>query len=178
MPSPPPNDEEQRRIALGWDVWNTLCGPVLRESAVLDLIAAGADPNTQSYRGGATSLMLAANDARAQNIVSALIAAGADVNKENKDGQTALFYAAVNGYAEHARLLLEAGAVLSSDDNVIDLARDLMKVRAHDSIARMIDEAEKSRKSADFEKSLEVFHKGTDSPVRVMRPLKISPKNS
>lgn len=44
--------------------------------------------------------------------VKILIAAGADVAKKDRDGQTALAYAAENGHCVVARMLLEAGATI------------------------------------------------------------------
>ncbi len=47
--------------------------------------------------------------------VRALLADGADVNAAHGDGMTALHWAALNGNAEIARLLIGAGAVLGAD---------------------------------------------------------------
>ena len=75
------------------------------------LLAAGADANATTQRGGETgkSLMTAARTGRV-GPMKALLEAGAKVDAKERNGQTALMWAAAEGHAEVVELLVKAGA--------------------------------------------------------------------
>src|SRR5262245_10633653 len=73
------------------------------------LLRAGADPNA-ALPGGETPLMTAAR-VGSPATVKALLVRGATVDsKDDRRGQTALMWAAAEGHADVARVLIEAGA--------------------------------------------------------------------
>ena len=71
------------------------------------LLAAGADPKAQEANGGQNALMWAVSQHHA-NVVDELVKHGADVNAHSKTGFTALMFAAQQGDADSARILLAA----------------------------------------------------------------------
>jgi ankyrin repeat protein len=73
------------------------------------LLAAGADPNAQEANGGQNALMWAISQRHAA-VTQALVQQEADVNARSKGGFTALMFAAQQGDADSARILLTAGA--------------------------------------------------------------------
>jgi uncharacterized protein len=73
------------------------------------LLAAGADLNAQESNGGQNALMWAIALGHAA-IAEELIRRGADINARSKRGFTALLFAARQGDADSARLLLDAKA--------------------------------------------------------------------
>jgi ankyrin repeat protein len=81
--------------------------------AVKQHLAAGADVNAKSERGGWTPLHAAAKGGR-KEVVELLIAAGADVNAKTDDGWTPLHWAVVaaldSGDKEVVELLIAKGA--------------------------------------------------------------------
>jgi len=99
--------------------------PVLRENrllcyADLDLgnlvrcaVAAGASANAHLGEDDAPVLCLAAQKGSARSL-KALVLGGSDVRLADKNGQTALHWAAVEGHTPCAALLLEAGASLEA----------------------------------------------------------------
>ena len=82
--------------------------------AIAELLAAGADPDSQN-KYGTTALHLVAGNGRVAAIW-ALLAAGADVNAKNKRGNTALNWAAGNGHVPAIEALLAAGADVHARD--------------------------------------------------------------
>jgi uncharacterized protein len=73
------------------------------------LFAAKADPNVQEGKGGQTALMWAVSN-RQPAVVDELVREGANVNARSKTGFTALMFAAQQGDADSARVLLAAKA--------------------------------------------------------------------
>ena len=73
------------------------------------LLAAGADPNTQTGQYGNTALMVAA-DYGYDKGVHVLLKASADVNIQNSNGNTALHGAAAEGHLGICKMLLASGA--------------------------------------------------------------------
>jgi uncharacterized protein len=73
------------------------------------LLAGGANPNAQEINGGQNALMWAASE-RHPEVTKELVQHGADVHARSKTGFTALMFAAQQGDAESARILLSAGA--------------------------------------------------------------------
>lgn len=77
-------------------------------SRVNQLLAAGADVNTQNIDG--TTPLMSAVEHPDNRVLKKLLAAGADVNIESKYHGTALFKAVVAKNTEAVRLLLQKGA--------------------------------------------------------------------
>jgi ankyrin repeat protein len=73
------------------------------------LLAAKADPDAQEAKGGQTALMWAIAERHAA-VAEELVQHGADVNARSKTGFTALMFAAQQGDADSARILLDATA--------------------------------------------------------------------
>jgi len=73
------------------------------------LLKGGADPNAQEANGGHTALMWAVSQ-RQSAVVDELVKAGANVQLASKTGFTPLMFAAQQGDADSARILLQAGA--------------------------------------------------------------------
>jgi uncharacterized protein len=73
------------------------------------LLDAGADPNAQEANGGQNALMWAIAQRHAA-VTEELLRRHADFDARSKSGFTALMFAAQQGDAESARLLLAAGA--------------------------------------------------------------------
>ena len=77
-------------------------------AGAVDLLDAGADPNTRLAHGK-TALMAAAK-AGALGLTRRLLEHGADVNTRNDNGGTALMFAAIPGHVETITLLIDHGA--------------------------------------------------------------------
>ena len=77
-------------------------------AGAVDLLDAGADPNTR-FAYGKTALMAAAK-AGALGLTRRLLEHGADVNTRNDNGGTALMFAAIPGHVETITLLIDHGA--------------------------------------------------------------------
>jgi ankyrin repeat protein len=73
------------------------------------LLKSGANPNAQETNGGQTALMWALSERQAA-VVEELVKHGADVQAGSKTGFTPLMFAAQQGDADSARILLRAGA--------------------------------------------------------------------
>ena len=81
-----------------------------------ELIAAGADVNTQN-RFGETALMIAAAFNSEPSVITSLINGGADVNTQNDSGETALMFAAeLSASPEIINTLITAGAEVNTQD--------------------------------------------------------------
>ena len=84
-------------------------------------------------------LMLAAGNASAR-VVQALLNCGADANSANKDGSTALMYAASAGRLENVNLLLQAGADRHLFNNKIQTALDMATQQGYSAVVRALKE--------------------------------------
>lgn len=73
------------------------------------LLAAGADPNARESNAGQNALMWGISERHAA-ITDELVKHGADINATSKSGFTALMFAAQQGDADSARILLNAEA--------------------------------------------------------------------
>jgi uncharacterized protein len=73
------------------------------------LIKGGANPNAREVNGGQTALMWAVSE-RHPAVVDELVKSGADVELASKSGFTPLMFAAQQGAADSANILLKAGA--------------------------------------------------------------------
>ena len=78
-------------------------------ATVRALLSGGANPNAQEANGGQTALMWALSERQAA-VVEELVKRGADVQPGSKTGFTPLMFAAQQGDADSARILLRAGA--------------------------------------------------------------------
>ena len=78
-------------------------------ATVRALLAADADPNAREANGGQDALMWALAQ-RHSAVVAELVRHGADVHAPSKAGFTPLMFAAQQGDADSARILLKAGA--------------------------------------------------------------------
>jgi ankyrin repeat protein len=73
------------------------------------LLSSGADPNAREVNGGQNALMWATSQRHAA-VAEELVRRGADIHARSKTGSTALMFAAQQGDADSARILLGAGA--------------------------------------------------------------------
>ena len=87
-------------------------------AAITRLLAAGAAPDYRSDRSAMSSLMLAAGRPHPE-VVLALLAAGANPKLRTSSGFTPLYHAVLETQVENARLLLEAGADLARDRDLL-----------------------------------------------------------
>ncbi len=93
---------------LTWAIGRWRTAPDTATELVLQLLAAGADPNVRVTWGGTPLIRAVESDAAA--LVGALLEAGADPNVPNQRGELPLDIAAQWGEAEVIRLLEAAGA--------------------------------------------------------------------
>ena len=124
------------------------------------LLEAGADPDGESFGEDQGTPLCAACAWGNDEIVAALIGHGADVDRAEPDGPTPLVWAALEGHAWTARVLLEAGAdpnlegdgwlplLVAARKGSLALVRDLLAHGAdvaardhHGQTARMIAES-------------------------------------
>jgi serine/threonine protein kinase len=80
------------------------------------LIAKNANINPHDYHNDMTPLSSAAS-IESKDLLELLIANGADINDKNKDGSTALFWAAMEQNYEIVELLIAKGADVNARDN-------------------------------------------------------------
>lgn len=114
MPPAQTPDEIAYRASLG------------RSDDVKLLITRGASPNALNSDGIPILLIASARkDAEALNVVQALLEGGANVNARDRNGQTALYYAARAGQAEVVSYLLKNNIDYYSLDNNGDIARTI-----------------------------------------------------
>ncbi len=93
-------------------------------AAITRLLAAGAAPDYRADRAAMSPLMLAAGRPNPE-VVAALLAAGASPKLRTSSGFTPLYHAVLEGQVENARLLVEAGADLPRDrDLLLTTARE------------------------------------------------------
>lgn len=83
------------------------------EQTLASLVAQGLDPNVRDGEGNPL-LVWAARRGKA-TLVSTLLRHGAQVNQRNLVGETALMAAAYGGYAQIVAQLIEAGAIFDHD---------------------------------------------------------------
>jgi len=76
-------------------------------------------------------------------VVGLLLYAGADLNAKDKDGKTALMYAAENGHADAVRSLLDKGADVNAKDNGGWTAKDWALYNNKSNVVPILEEAEK-----------------------------------
>ena len=87
-------------------------------AAITRLLAAGAAPDYRADRSAMSPLMLAAGRAKPE-VVQALLAAGANPKLRTSSGFTPLYHAVLESQVENARLLVEAGADLARDRDLL-----------------------------------------------------------
>ena len=78
-------------------------------ATVRALMTGGADPNAQEINGGQNALMWAISERHAA-VTEELVRRGAEITARSKAGFNALMFAAQQGDADSARILLTAGA--------------------------------------------------------------------
>ncbi|MDX2074033.1 MAG: ankyrin repeat domain-containing protein [Alphaproteobacteria bacterium] len=110
------------------------------------LLKQGANPNSANDQGLPLLFTAAARkDAEAINVVQALLESGADVNVKDKDGQTALYYAARVGNAGVVNYLLKNKIDYYSLDNNGDIARTIAFRTGHTDIVKLMDDYVKNQ---------------------------------
>ena len=87
-------------------------------AAITRLLAAGAAPDYRADRSAMSPLMLAAGRPHPE-VVQALLAAGANPKLRTSSGFSPLYHAVLESQVENARLLLEAGADLARDRDLL-----------------------------------------------------------
>jgi len=121
------------------------------------LLAAGADANAKmssDFNLGQTALMYATWFGDNHETVRALIDAKADLEAKDKDGRTALWFAADKGQTQCVRLLIAAGAEVDARDN--EGATPLITGAAFPDVAKLLldAKADVNAKSDDDETPL------------------------
>lgn len=114
------------------------------EDAVVDsLLAAGVDLDAAlPHYYDATALMIAAGNDETE-LVDRLIAAGADLNRRDRNGDTALNWAAYSGHVRVVGSLLEAGAdpTIVGHGNALQIALR----RGHEDVVQVLSVAMNAR---------------------------------
>ena len=95
--------------------------------AIRSLLKKGADINAQTIEVGLSPLMIAVKMNRT-NSVRYLLMKGANVNLQNKDGRTALHYAAINDLLKVFELLIQSGAKINLKDKDGKIATDFVNL--------------------------------------------------
>jgi len=126
--TPQVKDELAYRAALG------------RADDIKLLLSQKKDPNSLSEQG-IPVLMLAASrkDVEAINAVQALLEGGANVNIKDKNGQTALFYAARSGKTDVVDYLLRNKIDYYALDNNGDIARTIAYRAGYKDMVQLMD---------------------------------------
>jgi ankyrin repeat protein len=98
--------------------FNQLADAVIEKDTLKfeQLLQSGVDINTQHKTTGTTVLMIASSYYYYDDMVDFLIRNGADVNLKDKDGKTALLWAASNSL-ENAKVLLANAAKVDESSN-------------------------------------------------------------
>lgn len=119
-------------------LWNATCDSDI--SKVKEALRLGANPSTID-EGGDSVLMMAVSDMqyKSSDIPMLLIDSGADVNAVNFHSHgTALMSAAVNGYTEIVKAMLEAGANVNAINIAGSTALMHAKVGGHNEIVDIL----------------------------------------
>ena len=102
-----------------------------RAEEVTALLKQGADIEAKTD-WGATSLILASEHGKADEVVTILLSHGADVQAKDKEGNTSLIYASAYGREEVVKILLSHGANIQAKDNtLISLTNAIIKGEHH-----------------------------------------------
>jgi ankyrin repeat protein len=122
-----------------------------RDANNIDLaLRYGGDPNAM-YNGQGI-LHLIEDDRRDINV---LLLYGADCNKKDIYGNTALHYAAKQGYTENARVLIQYGIDMEARNEQNQTALDVARLHNQDSIAELIEHVQIG--NADAKNSLNMY---------------------
>lgn len=95
--------------------------------AIRALLKKGADINARTIEAGLTPLMIAVKMNRT-NSIRYLLMKGAKVNLQNKEGRTALHYAAINDLLKVFELLIQSGAKINLKDKDGKIATDYVNL--------------------------------------------------
>lgn len=110
-----------------------------------------------------STLLMSAAIAGETGVIDFLIGKGYDVNYQNKEGKTALHYAANAGRAASVRRLLELGADAGLADNEGVPARQMAEKNGNTQITGLIDK-----------KIQETFKAGTGAAIKPSKPFRIT----
>jgi len=114
------------------------------------LISAGAEVNQRYPRYGNASILMEASELGATAAVQMLVERGADVSAIDAFGASALHRAALSGYAEIVKILVDAGAPVN-----------LKSGEGHTPLRWAIEARQRYEelelKSGDFEKTIEIL---------------------
>ncbi|MDE3060996.1 MAG: ankyrin repeat domain-containing protein, partial [Pseudomonadota bacterium] len=121
------------------------------------LLKQGASAN-QTNNIGVPVLCLAAarSDKEGIEVAKALLAGGADINGTDKNGQTALFYAARNGNLPMVNFLLEHGIKYYAEDKDDTIARTVAFDNGYTDIVKAMDDfvkAQTKKVEEDYKKA-------------------------
>lgn len=100
--------------------------------------------------------------------VFTLLQEGTDANAADKNGVTALAWAASKGWVEVVKLLLEHGADASRKDNRGRLATHMALANGHKSVVQLLTEERPTSSRSQAEKSLSPIQKATESAQQLM----------
>lgn len=105
------------------------------------LLGKGISPDLVDENGvPLLALAAARKDAEGINVLRVLLAANVNVNAIDKQGQTALFYAAKEGNKNSVEALLNANINYYAVDNHGDIARNLAHAAGHKEIVQQLDD--------------------------------------
>ncbi len=125
-------------------------------AAVRNLLAQGAKADTRSGND-ATPLMMAAYAWRMKGDfsegVQLLLDADASLELKDKDGQTALMFAAIYGLEKMAAMLIDKGADFEATNNRGMTPRDLALHNDHPEVVGLLDALAEKRQRAIVEES-------------------------
>lgn len=123
-----PNKEIVYRASLG------------RSNDVQMLIKQNADVNAKNEKGvPLVALAAMRKDQEAFRVLDTLIGSGANINAQDANGETALFYAARDGYKEMVTYLLEHGVDYYLPNNKGDIARTIAFNAGHNGLVETMD---------------------------------------
>lgn len=115
--------------ALLWGAWDVV--------KVRRLLARGADPNARSALDN-TPLMVAAGSPMGSGAVEQLLEAGADITLRNKQGRTALRFAAGGGDTRTVSLLLEKAKSMGQLPEIVRAAGPSLAIAASDGFSEIV----------------------------------------
>lgn len=130
---------------------------------VLMLIEKGASPAAVDKKG-APAIALAAlrkptADHQSIAVIKALLASGADINQRDKEGKTALFYAARVGNLENVKLLLDSGADYYLLDKSGETARNYAYYQKRGDVLQFMDDFVKKKSDAVMQEYQDLYAK-------------------